>query len=254
MLRVALESIRKASKKIINQYDRLDQTYDVQLIDEYAQRILIEELSSRYPYLHFIAEENQMQSIPEDTPEWLCIIDPLDGSNNYYHKIPFFCSSVAFARFSSRSQTYELQTAMIYDPLNDHLFHAEKGHGAFMNQRRMRISNSISNNKNNLSSVLLMDITDELMKKVIDITSNRIHTRKLGSISLACAMTANSQAEGCIVDRTNLWDVAAGVLIVQESGGVIFPLNSDEFNWMDPGPFITGQAGFCGWIKHELNK
>lgn len=255
MLRVALECIRKASRKIINQYDRIDKHVDAQSVDKLAQRILIDELSDKYSYLHFIAEEEGMHEIPSSGAEWLCIIDPLDGSNNFYHKIPLFAMSVAFARFNTRTNTYELETAMIYDPLNDNLFYAEKGHGAFMNQRRMRIAHSNYQSKDSiLSSVLLMDVTDDLMKRLIDITSNTIHTRKLGCISLACAMSANSQAQGCIIDRANIWDIAAGVLIVQESGGVIMSLEEESFHWMNPNAFITGQAGFCGWLKHQLSQ
>lgn len=251
MIRVSLDCVRQASRRILSQYDRQEALTDVRSIDLLSQQIIQEGLSERYPYLQFIGEESAAQ---DPTSEWLCIIDPLDGSTNYYHKIPMFAVSIAFARYHQRLGHHQLEFAMIYEPLSDRLCYAERGRGAFMNQRRLRLHNNGSFMKQQkLSSLLLLEVNDALIQRLLDLSHQRFHTRKIGSIAVSSAMVAQGQAQACVIGKANIWDIAAGTLLIQEAGGLIVSLESEEFNWMEPTAFVAGQAGLSGWIKHQLN-
>jgi len=166
-----------------------------------AEKIIIEELKKARPYYSIISEEDGSETNKDKNNSW--IIDPIDGTTNFLHGVPHFAISIAL-----RSGK-EIVSGLIYDPIKDEMFYAEKDNGAFFNNQRIRVSK-----KRELNSCLFA--TGGHSNNEVD-----LQLRKSGSAALDIAYVAAGRYDGYFQNSLNLWDIAAGVIILKEAGGVI---------------------------------
>ena len=209
-LNVMIKASEKASKILIRDFGELENLQVskkgpkdfVTNADIKAEKIIIEELKKARPNYSIISEENGVEKNKDDSNFW--IIDPIDGTTNFLHGIPHFAISVALKIDN------ELKSALIVDPIKNEIFFAEKNNGAFFNNHRIRVSN-----KNDIEDCLFS--SDQHGLKIIFPSLNM---RSSGCAALDLAYVGSGRLDGFFHNKINLWDVAAGVLIVQEAGGI----------------------------------
>jgi myo-inositol-1(or 4)-monophosphatase len=228
MLNTAIIAARQAGDIIARSADRIDslhiETKDindfVSEVDKNAERIIIDTLKKAYPDHAFLGEET---GYTEGSAEYEWIIDPLDGTTNFLYSIPHYCVSIALKR---RGKLYQ---AVIYDPIKDDLFTASKGQGATLNNRRMRVKNRRDMHGALLTTGVpyrpnqdhLVDPYLATMKALIPDTAG---VRRPGSAALDLAYVAAGRYDGFWEFSLHEWDIAAGVLMVLEAGGMVSDL------------------------------
>lgn len=223
MLNTAISAARSAGDIIMRYSDRVDELEVqekgradfVSRIDEMAEETIIDTLKSAYPDHSFLGEESG--TIKGDSAyEW--IIDPLDGTTNYLYGIPHYSVSIALKRDGV------LYQSVIFDPAKDDLFTASRGNGAKLNQKRIRVGKRRSLEKALLVTGIPykasqdMDIYLNTMKALVPGTAG---IRRPGSAALDLAYVAAGKYDGFWEFGLNSWDIAAGVLMVQEAGGLV---------------------------------
>ena len=207
-LNVMIKASEKASKILIRDFGEIENlqvskkgpTDFVTNSDLKTEKIIIEELKKAKPNYSILSEENGTENNRDKDNTW--IIDPIDGTVNFLHGIPHFAISIAL-----RSKN-ELISGLIYDPIKNEMFYAEKNNGAFFNNQRIRVSK-----KNNLDDCLFC--TGERNFET------DIPFRKSGCAALDMAYVASGRYDGYFQNNLNLWDIAAGIVLVKEAGGVI---------------------------------
>jgi myo-inositol-1(or 4)-monophosphatase len=203
-------------------------------IDREAERQIVETLLAAYPGHAILAEEGTAKGANANA-ENVWIIDPLDGTTNFLHGFPQYCVSIALA------QRGQVTQAVIYDPCRNDLFTATRGRGAFLNDRRMRVSR-----RTHLRDCLIgtgfpfrdgsyLDTYLRMMKIMIESTAG---LRRPGAAALDLAYVAAGFYDGFWEVGLNPWDVAAGSLLVQEAGGLIGDL-SGEGDFLHGGQVIA---------------
>lgn len=215
---------RKAARKLLHDLGEVEQLQVsrkgpadfVSTADLQAEKTLREELSRARPDFGFILEEGGRVEAPDGDSYW--IIDPLDGTTNFLHGIPHFAISIALM------QRGEVQAGVILEPVRDELFYAEKGKGAFMNDRRLRVSGRTKM----ADSLLATGIPymgkpghDTLLAELRALTDNVSGIRRLGVASLDLAYVAAGRFEGFWERGLKQWDMAAGIVVVREAGGLV---------------------------------
>jgi myo-inositol-1(or 4)-monophosphatase len=229
MLSIAVKAARRAGS-IINRasldIDRLTVTHKsshdyVTEVDRMAEQAIIEVLLDSYPDHAILAEESGAQGDSEH--QW--IIDPLDGTTNFLHGFPQYSVSIALMHKDSITQ------AVIYDPVRNDLFTATRGRGAYLNDRRLRVSK-----RTQLTDALIgtgfpyNDYThlEAYMGMFRDIIQKTAGVRRPGSAALDLAYTAAGRFDGFWEAGLNIWDIAAGCLMVQEAGGLVGDFQGNE--------------------------
>ncbi len=203
-------------------------------VDREAERQVVETLLAAYPDHAILAEEGTAKGANADA-ENVWIIDPLDGTTNFLHGFPQYCVSIALA------QRGQVTQAVIYDPCRNDLFTATRGRGAFLNDRRIRVSR-----RTHLRDCLVgtgfpfrdgsyLDTYLKMMKTMIESTAG---LRRPGAAALDLAYVAAGFYDGFWEVGLNAWDVAAGSLLVQESGGLIGDL-AGEGDFLHGGQVIA---------------
>ncbi len=203
-----IKASEKASKILIRDFGEIENlqvskkgpTDFVTNSDLKTEKIIIEELKKAKPNYSILSEENGTENNRDKDNTW--IIDPIDGTVNFLHGIPHFAISIAL-----RSKN-ELISGLIYDPIKDEMFYAEKNNGAFFNNQRIRVSK-----KNNLDECLFCTGEKNF--------ETDIPFRKSGCAALDMAYVASGRYDGYFQNNLNLWDIAAGIVLVKEAGGVI---------------------------------
>ena len=170
-----------------------------------VEKIIIEELKKARPNYSIVSEENGTEINKDQNNTW--IIDPIDGTINFLHGIPHFAISIAL------KSNNEIVSGLIFDPIKNEMFFAEKENGAFFNNHRIRVSK-----KNQLNSCLFA--TGGKIKQELDLSY-----RKSGSAALDMAYVAAGRYDGYFQRDLNLWDIAAGIVLVKEAGGVLNEIN-----------------------------
>ena len=211
-LNIMIKASEKASKILIRDFGELEKLQVskkgpkdfVTNSDIRVEKIIIEELKKARPNYSVISEESGSERNKDDTYTW--IIDPIDGTVNFLHGIPHFAISIAL-QFEK-----EIISGLIFDPIKNELFYAEKNNGAFFNNQRIRVSK-----KNNINDCLFA------LGKIKN-TSDLIY-RRSGSAALDMAYVAAGRYDGYYQDNLNLWDIAAGIILVKEAGGIINDIN-----------------------------
>ena len=242
MLTTAIKAARRAGN-IINRgardLDRLTVTAKgpkdfVSEIDKGAEAAIVETLLTTYPDHAILAEEGTRKGDNPDA-DFVWIIDPLDGTTNFLHGFPQYCVSIALAHKNV------VQQGVIYDPVRNDLFTATRGRGAFLNDRRIRVSR-----RTHLRDCLVgtgfpfrdgsyLDTYLAMMKAMITQTAG---LRRPGAAALDLAYVAAGFYDGFWEVGLNPWDVAAGSLLILEAGGLIGDLAGDD-NYLHGGQVIA---------------
>jgi len=212
-LNVMIKASEKASKVLIRDFGEIEKlqvskkgpTDFVTNSDLKVEKIIMEELEKARPTYSFISEEKGIKNNKDNNNTW--IIDPIDGTVNFLHGIPHFAISIAL------KSNNEIISGLIYDPIKDEIFFAEKNNGAFFNNQRMRVSN-----KNNIQDCLFA-IGGKLKSEP------GFPNRKTGCAALDLAYVASGRYDGYFQKDLNLWDIAAGIVLVKEAGGIINDIN-----------------------------
>jgi myo-inositol-1(or 4)-monophosphatase len=221
----------------------------VSTADLKAERVLRQELSKARPDYSFLMEESGASSGKDADHRW--IVDPLDGTTNFLHGLPHFCISIALERAG------DIVAGVVFDPIKDELFWGEKGIGAFLNDRRLRVSS-----RRQLSQALVATGTpygqrsdgrprylrqfDSLMDQVGDI-------RRMGSAALDLAYVAAGRFDGYWEYGLSAWDIAAGLLLVREAGGYVSE-PSGEGDPLLSGDTLAANDHLHGALKAALTK
>ena len=208
-LNIMIKAAEKASRALIRDFGEIEKLQVsikgpndfVSNADLKAEKIIIEELKKARPYYSIISEEDGSEMNKDKNNTW--IIDPIDGTTNFLHGVPHFAISIAL-RFGD-----EIVSGLIYDPIKNEMFYAEKDNGAFFNNQRIRVSK-----KKELTSCLFA--TGGISKIDIDLP-----LRKSGSAALDIAYVAAGRYDGYFQNDLRLWDIAAGIIIIKEAGGII---------------------------------
>ena len=211
-LNIMIKASEKASKVLIRDFGEVEKLQVsnkgpsdfVTNADLKAEKIIIDELKRAKPNYSILSEEKGTET-NKDSKTW--IIDPIDGTINFLHGIPHFAISIALKDDS------EIIAGLIYDPIKDEMFYAEKNNGAFFNNQRIRVSK-----KNEISECLF--VTGGKINNSYDFSF-----RKSGSAALDLAYVAAGRYDGYFQKKLNLWDIAAGIIILKEAGGIINEIN-----------------------------
>jgi len=194
---------------------------DIDLVTEAdlaAEKLIIERIKSHYPRHAILAEESgASQEIDGGNSDWKWIIDPLDGTTNYAHGYPCFCVSIGVEHAGV------IEIGVVYDPTRDEMFAAERGQGATLNERPIRVSSVADLNAAMLCTGFPYNVRERpnFARDFINFTMNAQAVRRDGSAALDLAYLACGRFDGFWEDGLNAWDVAAGVLLIEEAGGRI---------------------------------
>ena len=220
-LNIMIKAAEKASKSVIRDFGEIEKLQVskkgprdfVTKTDKLVEKILIEELSKTKKNYSFLSEE--AGSIKNKDKDNIWIIDPIDGTTNFLHGIPHFAICLAL------ESKKEIISGLIYDPIKDEMFYAEKNKGAYLNNQRLRVSNK------NLIDECLFSSNHEGVK------FSNLNMRYSGCAALDLAYVASGRLDGFFHNKINIWDVAAGALLVEEAGGIVNNLNKFDLNSID---------------------
>ena len=230
-INILLKACRKAAKTLIRDFGEIEKLQVslkgpgdfVTASDKKVEKILIDELQKARPNYSILSEEI---GLIKNDEEFKWIIDPIDGTANFLHGIPHFGISIGL------EQNKEIICGIIYDPIKDEIFTAEKGNGAYLNNQRMRVSaRSKLNNciiftggprHNAKNRELALEEYKKFSSKVL------IPIRKMGSASLDMAYVAAGRCDGFWQRNLYYWDIAAGIILVKESGGFVTDFNGNN--------------------------
>ena len=221
----------KASKIIIRDFGEIEKLQVsekspgdfVTASDKRVEKVLMKELEkSEYS---FLTEESGLIDGKYKDKRW--IIDPIDGTFNFLNGLPHFSISIAY------EENGEIISGIIYDPIKNEMFGAHKGSGAYLNNTRMRVSNK-SEFKNSCLVTGGPKSTSKIKERILDeykkvSMKTNSHIRKSGSAALDIAYVAAGRYDGYWQREINYWDIAAGIILVKESGGFINPIKENGF-------------------------
>jgi myo-inositol-1(or 4)-monophosphatase len=196
-----------------------------------AERLIIERIQSYDPRHGILAEEADASGvIHKGQSEWKWIIDPLDGTTNYAHRYPCFCVSVALERDG------KIELGVIYDPTRDETFAAERGMGATLNGRNIRVSEIDDLNRAMVCTGFPYDVRDrgDFARHFHNFIMSAQAVRRDGSAALDLAYVACGRFDGFWEEGLRPWDVAAGVLLIEEAGGRVSYYDGSPFNIYQP--------------------
>ncbi|MGD9638972.1 MAG: inositol monophosphatase [Alphaproteobacteria bacterium] len=227
-LNVMINAVRKASKGLLRDFGEIEKlqvslkgTNDfVSTADLKCEKALKAELSKARPSYGFLMEESKEEIGSEPDMRW--IVDPLDGTTNFLHGIPHFAISVALAKGN------EIIDAVIFNPVLDELYFAEKGNGAYLANARNDERLRVSSRRDIKSSLIATGIPflghgdhEFFLKQLTKVMGNTAGVRRFGAASLDLAWVAAGRYDGFWEMGLKSWDVAAGLLIVKEAGGMV---------------------------------
>jgi len=222
-LNIMEKACQKASKLLIRDFGEVEKLQVskkgpgdfVTNSDKRTEKIIINELSLARPDYSFLAEESGASG---KSTEFKWIIDPIDGTTNFLHGVPYFAISIGLEK------NKEIICGMIFNPITNEMFYAEKGKGAYLNNSRIRVSS-----RKNIDECVLLTggpilsyKNKEIFFKEYESVSRRVAaTRKFGSSALDLAYLASGRCDAVWERNLNYWDIAAGIIIVKEAGGTV---------------------------------
>ena len=256
-LNLMIKASEKASKVLIRDFGELEKlqvskkgpTDFVTNSDLKAEKIIIEELKKGRPNYSIISEESELKKNKDIENTW--IIDPIDGTVNFLHGIPHFAISVALERED------EIICGVIFDPIKDEIFLAEKDQGYYLNNHRLRVSK-----RKKFEDCLILtggpsykdlnkNISFDNYIKISKLANSPI--RKMGSASLDMAYIAAGRADGFFQKGLSYWDIAAGIILVKEAGGIISDFDGNS-NFIDDKNIIASNTNINTDLIDLLNK
>ena len=217
-LNLMIKACEKASKILIRDFGELENLQVskkgpkdfVTNSDKKTEKVLINELTKNKKKYSILSEE--IGFIKNDDNDYIWVIDPIDGTTNFLHGVPHFCISIGL-KFRD-----EIISGIIFDPIKNEIFYAEKNQGAFFNNHRIRVSK-----RKNLDECLFATNKNGL-------SSSDLNARIFGSAALDLAYVASGRIDGYFQNDLNLWDIAAGTLIVKEAGGIVNNYDLEKTN------------------------
>ena len=217
-LNIMIKAAEKASKILIRDFGEVEKLQVsikgpadfVTNSDKKVEKILIEELNKAKKNYSILSEE--IGKIENSDKDNFWIIDPIDGTTNFLHGVPHFAISIALRNKN------EIISGLIYDPIKNEMFYAEKDNGAFLNNQRIRVSS-----KKSLNECLFATGGKKEIK-------SKLNIRKSGSAALDLAYVASGRFDGYFQNELNLWDIAAGLILVTEAGGKTNNLDNISVN------------------------
>ena len=255
-INVMVKACRKASKPLIRDFGEVEKLQVslkgpgdfVTNCDKKVEKILINELQIARPNYSILSEE--IGEINNDSAcKW--IIDPIDGTANFLHGIPHFAISVGL------EENNEIIAGIIYDPIKDEMFIAEKGNGSYLNNQRMRVSS-----RSKLKDCVVFtggprqnaENKNIVLKEYNNFSSEvNIPIRKLGSAALDMAYVAAGRCDGYWQRNLNYWDVAAGIIIVKEAGGFVTDFEGDR-KYVENKTILATNAKIGDQMREILKK
>jgi myo-inositol-1(or 4)-monophosphatase len=242
---VMVQAAQKAARHLVRDFGEVENLQVslkgpgdfVSAADRRAEQILRQELSKARPGFGMLLEESGEIAGRDEGHRW--IVDPLDGTTNFLHGLPHFAISIALERRG------ELIAGVIYDPIKDEMFAAEKGAGAYLNHRRLRVSK-----RADLANCLIgtgipvLDWPGRRKGFALQLERVSDHVagiRRLGTASLDLAYVAAGRVDGFWEHGLKPWDFAAGVVLIREAGGLVSRLEGDD-DLLVPGTLVAGNA------------
>tara|TARA_B100000242_G_scaffold257611_1_gene201539 strand:- start:262 stop:1062 length:801 start_codon:yes stop_codon:yes gene_type:complete len=223
-INLIIKACMKASRSLIRDFGEIENLQVstkgpgdfVSSADKRTEKILIEELQKAHPHYGIITEEKGIINKSNIKNRW--IIDPIDGTMNFLNGIPQFAISIGY------EEDGEVKCGVIFNPIMNEIFSAEKGNGAFLNNQRIRVSN-----QKKIKNALLVTggpkraskIKNKIYAEYINVSNNVANVRKFGSAALDMAYVACGRFDGYWQRELNYWDIAAGIIILKEAGGIV---------------------------------
>ncbi len=221
----------KASRSLIRDFGEIENLQVsakgpgdfVSSADKRTEKILINELQKAHPDYGIVTEESGIINKSNNENRW--IIDPIDGTMNFLNGVPQFAISIGY------EENGEVKSGVIFNPIMNEMFCAEKGNGAYLNNSRIRVSN-----KKKIKESLIVTggpkgaskIKDKIFSEYIKVSKNVSNVRKFGSAALDMAYVACGRFDGYWQRELNYWDIAAGIIIIKEAGGFVDFFDNDE--------------------------
>jgi myo-inositol-1(or 4)-monophosphatase len=239
LLNFAIQTARDAGAILSDRLGRALQVSnkgDIDLVTEAdlaSEKLIIDRIQSHYPRHAILAEESGATAGVEVVPgksEWQWIVDPLDGTTNYAHGYPCFCVSIALERAGV------IEVGVIYDPTRDEMFAAERGQGATLNGRRVRVSAVEDLNSAMLCTGFPYNVRERpnFAREFANFTMAAQAVRRDGSAAIDLAYVACGRFDGFWEDGLRAWDVAAGVLLIEEAGGRVSDFSGGALSIFTP--------------------
>ncbi len=215
-LNIMIKASEKASKSLIRDFGEVENLQVsvkgpldfVTNTDIKVEKILIEELTKSKKNFSILSEERGFIKNKDNKNIW--IIDPIDGTSNFLHGIPHFAISIAL------QSENEIVSGLIFDPIKNEIFYAEKNNGSYLNNKIIRVSKKKEIDK------CLFATNGKKFKNI------NLHNRKSGSAALDMAYVAAGRYDGYFQENLNLWDIAAGLILIKEAGGIINEIDLEK--------------------------
>ncbi len=243
-LQIMINVAEKASRKLVRDFGEVENLQVsrkgpadfVSKADIQAEKTLRAELLEARPNIGFLSEELGVLEVEKQQARW--IMDPLDGTTNFLHGMPHWCISIAL------EEKGVLTAAVIYDPVKDEVFYGEKGQGAFVNSKRLRVSA-----RNDLSTCLFVtgipfkgcDHAEETMEDIKAVAAVSSGIRRTGSAALDLAYVAAGRFDAYWERGLAPWDIAAGILLIREAGGIITTIDGKDMFLESPTILASNQ-------------
>lgn len=240
LMNVMVSAVRKAARGLMRDFREVDHLQvsrkgTVNFVTEAdirAEKTIYMELKKARPKFGFLMEEGGEEAGEDATMRW--VIDPLDGTTNFIHAVPYFSITVAVEKKTANG--YEIVAGVVYDPVHDEMFMAEKDKGAFLNHRKLRVANQ------RIQDFYFVTGTSRMPNPYLDVNSEFTRAasqlectiRRGGSAALDLAYVAAGRYDACWFARLYRWDIAAGMLLVKEAGGVVCSMAQGQ------DPYQTG--------------
>lgn len=235
MLNFAIEIARDAGKILLQKFGRkinISKKGEIDLVTEAdlaSEKFIIEKIKSYYPKHSILAEESGQAVLLGDS-KWKWIIDPLDGTTNFAHGYPCFCVTLAV------EHKEEIVIGVTYDPTRDELFVAEKGNGACRNNKKISVTETDELGNSLLVTGFPYDISkrENFTRHFTDMLLKSRAVRRDGSAAIDLAYVACGRFDGFWEEGLNAWDVAAGVLLIEEAGGQVTYFDGSRYSVYQP--------------------
>jgi len=217
-LNIMIKASEKASKILIRDFGEVEKLQVslkgpnnfVTNADKKVEETIIKELNKSKKNFSILTEESGFIENKDKNNFW--IIDPIDGTTNFLNGVPHFCISIALLVDN------EIISGVIYDPIKDEIFYADKNGGAYLNNKSVRVSKKSSISECLYSANFRKNLPEDLV------------VRNTGSAALDLAYVSSGRFDGCLHKNVNLWDIAAGIILIKEAGGIVDSFELNKFN------------------------
>lgn len=258
LITVIARAAQKAGKGVQRDFGEIDKLQVsrkgianfVTSADLRTEKVLVEELQKTRPKFSFLTEESGVITGPDLNTRF--VIDPIDGTTNFIHAIPYIAISIGVQ--VRKDNVWETTAGVVYDPIHDDLFWTEKGQGAFHNQLKLRVSRREEEVVLSTSSPRKwrdgFDVTMRAFERVVDSGATM---RCSGSAALDLAYVAAGRLDGTWYHRLNIWDHCAGALLVKEAGGTVTAIDGTPISTDDKGSLLATNTKIHRQLHELLN-